>query len=64
MDVDLDEGHIPDAAEAVNLPGLDDENIPGAGFEFLSVHGIQAAAFPQKLDFIVGVPVGSGTAAR
>ena len=53
MDVDLDEGRVTNAAEAMDLPGLDDENVAGAGFEFLAVNGPEAATLPHELDFVV-----------
>jgi len=64
MNVDLDERAIPDGFEAVNLAGLDDENVPRATFKRLSVHGPYSAAFPDKLDLIVGMPMRAGTLAR
>jgi len=64
MNVHLDERAIPDDFEAVNLAGLDDENVPSATFKRLSVHGPYSAAFPDKLDLIVGMPVRPRTLAR
>jgi hypothetical protein len=60
MHIDLDEGPIADAAEAMDLPGLDDKNITGAGFEFLLVDGPETPAFPHELDFIVRMTMGPG----
>jgi hypothetical protein len=37
MYIELDEGRVPDAVEAVDLPGLDDKNVTRASFELLSV---------------------------
>jgi hypothetical protein len=51
--VELDEGCVTDAAEAVDLAGLDDENVARTGFEFLSVDAPETAAFPHELDFVV-----------
>jgi hypothetical protein len=45
----------------VDLPGLDDKNVSGAGFEFLSVNGPETAALPHELDFIVRMTMGPGT---
>jgi hypothetical protein len=64
MNVHLDERAIPDGFEAVNLAGLDDENVPSATFKRLSVHGPYSAAFPDKLDLIVGMPMRPRTLAR
>jgi hypothetical protein len=59
MHVELDEGSGTDAAEAVDLTGLDDQNVTCFGFEFLSVDGPETAAFPHELDLIVWMTVGS-----
>jgi hypothetical protein len=61
MYVDLHEGRVPDAAEAVDLPGLDDQNVACAGFEVLTVDGPETATFPHELDFVVGMTMGPGT---
>ena len=54
MNIDLDEGRVTDAAEAMDLPGLDDEYIPGARLEFLTVDESEAPAFPDELDLGAG----------
>jgi hypothetical protein len=61
MDINLDERRVTNAAEAMDLPGLDDQNITSAGFEFLPVDVPEAPAFPDELDFIVRVTMGAGT---
>ena len=61
MDINLDQGRVANAAEAVDLSRLDDENVTSAGFEFLSVDGPEAPAFPDELDFIVRMTMGPGT---
>lgn len=61
--VQLDERFIADAAEAVNLPRLDDENVAGPGLEFFFIHDPDAAAFPNELDFVVRMDMGAGTIA-
>jgi len=61
MYIHLDEGRVTDAAEAVDLPGLDDENVTGSGFELLPVHGPETATFPHELDLVVRMAMGSGT---
>src|SRR2546422_1072383 len=61
MYVHLDEGRVTDATEAVDLPGLDDENVTGAGFELLPVHGPETATFPHELDLVVRMAMWSGT---
>ena len=39
MDIHLNQWDIADGFEAVNLAGLDDEDIPGGAFKRLPVHG-------------------------
>ncbi len=39
VDIDLDQGDITDAAEAVDLTGLDDEDVTGACFKLFAVDG-------------------------
>ena len=46
MHVQLDEGGVANAAETVNLPRFDDENVPGAGFELLAVDCPEPSALP------------------
>jgi len=64
MHVHLDEGRITDAAEAMDLSSLDDEDVTRTGFEFLSVDGPEAATFPHELDFIIGMTMGSWATTR
>jgi hypothetical protein len=76
MNVHLHERTIPDDFEAVNLAGLDDENVPSATFNVsrsrsFSPQGLQvqtlkpdSAAFADKLDLIVGMLMRPGTLAR
>jgi hypothetical protein len=59
MYIELDQGRVTNAAEAVDLTGLDDENVTCSGFEFLSLDGPETAAFPDELDFIVRMAMGS-----
>jgi hypothetical protein len=61
MYINLDQGAVANAAEAMDLPGLDDKNVTGAGFEFLPVDRPEAPAFPDELDFIVRMTMGAGT---
>jgi len=63
MHVDLDQGLISDAAEAVDLPGLDHKDIASARLELLSVHGPEPATLSDELHFIVWVTVRSGAPA-
>jgi hypothetical protein len=60
MYINLDEGRVANAAEAMDLPRLDDKNVTSTGFEFLSVDGPEAPAFPDELDFIIRMTMGPG----
>jgi hypothetical protein len=64
MDVELDERRVTNAAEAVDLARLDDQNVTGSGFEFLTVDDPLTTTLPHELDFIVGVTMGPGTTPR
>src|SRR5262249_55435282 len=55
--VELDQRRIANAAEAVNLAGLDDENVTRSGLEFLAVHGPEPATLPDELDFVIRIPM-------
>ena len=44
MYIQLDEGRVP---------GLDDKNVTGSGFELLPVHGPETATFLHELDLVV-----------
>jgi hypothetical protein len=61
MYIELDQGCVTNAAKAVDLTGLDDQNVTCSGFEFLSVDGPEPAAFPHELDFVVRVTMGPWT---
>lgn len=58
------EGGVTDAAEAMDLLGLDDKNVASAGLELLSVDDPETTAFPHELDFIVRMTMGSGATPR
>src|SRR3954462_928112 len=64
MNIELDERRIADAAEAVNLAGLDHENVPGSRLELLAGDGPQAPAFSYELDLVVGMTMRSWPTAR
>jgi len=53
----LYERGIAEGFEAVNLAGLDDENVAGAAREGLAVDGPEAATFADELDLVVGVTI-------
>src|SRR2546422_7766229 len=52
MYIHLDEGRVP---------GLDDENVTGSGFELLPVHGPETPTFPHELDLVVRMAMAPGT---
>jgi hypothetical protein len=58
--IDLDQRRFANAAEAVDLTGLDDENVAAACLEFLPAYVPEAAAFPHELDFIIRWRCGPG----
>src|SRR5512143_605158 len=64
VDIHLDQGRVTDRAEAVTLPGFDDENVSRAGLEFHAVHRVGAATLPHELHLVVGVAMGPGAAPR
>jgi hypothetical protein len=64
MDIKLDERHVANAAKAMDLSALDDENVTGARFEFLSVDRPEASAFSDELDLIVRMTMGPRTTSR
>jgi hypothetical protein len=64
MDIELDQGRVTNAAEAVDLACLDDQNVTCFGFELLPVDVPETAAFPHELDFIVRMTVRPWTTPR
>jgi hypothetical protein len=63
MDVNLNERRVADAVKAVDLSGLDDENVTRARFELLAVDGPETAALSHELDFVVGMTMWARTTA-
>lgn len=63
MHIQLHERRVTNAAEAMDLSGLDDKNVAGPGFEFLAVYGPETAAFPHELNFVVRMTMRPGTLA-
>ena len=55
MYIHVDEGRVP---------GLDDENVTGFGFELLPVHGPETATFPHELDLVVRMAMRPGPPPR
>jgi hypothetical protein len=64
VDIQLYERRIAGHFEAVDLAGLDDEDVSRAAFKSFSIDGPDATAFTDELDFIIGVPVWARTRAR
>jgi hypothetical protein len=59
--VELNEGRVTNATEAMDLSCLDDEDVTRARFELFSIDVPETAAFPHELHFIVGMTMRSGT---
>ena len=63
VDVDLNEGRVPEGFEAVDFAGLDDEDVAGAALESFALDCPKAAAFTDELDFVIRMAVRAGTGA-
>src|SRR5262249_49476974 len=63
VNIHLDERRITNAFEAMDLSGFDHKDIARASLKGLAVHPPKAATFPYKLDFVIRVPMWSGTSA-
>ena len=59
--IHLNEGSVSGVLEAVDLARLDDENVARARFELFSIDVPETATFPYELNFIVWMPMRSGT---
>jgi len=57
VDIELHQRGIANGLEAVDLASLDHKDVSGAALERFAVHGPQAAAFADELDFVVRVPM-------
>jgi hypothetical protein len=64
MHVDLNQWRITNAVEAVDLSGLDDENVTGTRLELFAVHRPETAPRFHELDFVVRMTMRTRTAAR
>jgi len=63
MNVHLHQGCVADGLEAVDFAGFDHKDIARSTFKGFSVNRPSSAAFPHKLDFIIGMPMRSRTLA-
>ena len=63
MDVDLDQRAIPDGFDAVNLAGLDNKS-RRRHLRTSCPFTVRSAAFPDKLNFVVGMAVWARAFAR
>jgi hypothetical protein len=63
MDVDLDQRLVTDALKAVDLSGLDHQDVARAGLELLAIDDVAASAFRQKLDLVIRMTMRPGTPA-
>src|SRR5262249_22213883 len=57
VDVDLDESALANALEAVTLARFDDQNVPGAGLEFLALDDVPCPPFADELDLVIWMPM-------
>src|SRR4249920_2659782 len=64
VDIQLNERLFADALEAVNLAGLDDENVAGPGLELRAIHCVESATSLNELDLVVGMPMRAWPATR
>jgi hypothetical protein len=64
VNIQLNKRHIPNIAEAMDLAGLDDENVAGAGLEFLAIHSPESATLPHELNLVIRMTVRPGTLPR
>src|SRR4051794_39624574 len=64
MDIHLHRRRVSDAREAVDLAGLDHQDVARRGLELLAVHGVQSAALTHELDFVVRMTMRTGAAPR
>src|SRR6476646_7444580 len=64
MDIQLNERLVADALEAVNLAGLDDEDVTRAGLELLAIHCVESATSLNELDLVVRMPMRAWPATR
>src|SRR5262245_53984000 len=61
--VDLHQRLVADGREAVDLAGLDDDDVAGAPLELAAVHHPSAPARPNELHFVVGMAMRAWPAA-
>jgi hypothetical protein len=59
----LDQRLVSDALKAVDLAGLDHQDVSRARLELLPIHDVATATFSQELDLVVGMTMGAGPAA-
>ena len=59
VDVELHQRRIAHGLEAVNLAGLDHEDVAGAAFKSLAIDSPHTASFADELDLIVGMTMRS-----
>jgi len=63
MNIELDQGGITDAREAMDLACLDHEDVSRPGLELLAVHRISPAALADELDLVIRMSMRTGSAA-
>jgi hypothetical protein len=63
VDVQLNQRLVPDALKAVDLAGLDDQDVSGPRLELLPIDDIAAPPFSDELNLIIGMAMGTGSPA-
>jgi hypothetical protein len=61
MYVDLNKRRLTNAAEAVDLAGLHDEDVAGASFKLFPIHVPESPAFTHDLNLIIWMAMRPGT---
>src|SRR5206468_1911092 len=61
--VELHQRRVADVLEAMDLAGLDHEDVAGARLELLAIDDPQSATFLDELDLVVGMSMRSGAGA-
>jgi hypothetical protein len=63
MDIYLDQRLVTDTGEAVDLPGLDDQDVARAGLKLPAVDLVETPSISDELDFVIGMAMRARPAA-
>ncbi len=63
MHVDLYQGCIANAGEALHLPSLDYEDVPRTGLGLLAIHRPESTPLSHELHLVIGMAVRTGSLA-